>query len=289
MKIGIVGGGFVGSATALLECPEISVIVYDLDPARCKPAGVKFEELSTCDLVFVCVPTPTHADGSCNTRIVESAINSLKAAGIQNIVLRSTVPPGTAARLDVDFMPEFLTEANWRADFYNCALWVFGVRSQSTQALLDELILTAHKNGVIKSYETKFVKREEAELIKYTRNNFLALKISFFNEIASLCAAIGADYESVRSGVGADPRIGASHTAVPGPDGHRGFGGTCLPKDTSALESFMKSHNVTCPVISGMVHRNRNIDRPEHDWEADPRAFTAAVREGKPSPSTPPS
>lgn len=276
MKIGIVGGGFVGGATALLKCADIDVITYDLDPARCAPAGTVIGDLVSCDLVFVCVPTPTHADGSCNTRIVEGCIRDLKAAGVKNIVLRSTVPPGTSRRLDVEFMPEFLTEANWRSDFYNCALWVFGVRDGSVRALIEQLMATAQKCGVIKCGETLFVGPEEAELIKYSRNNFLALKISFFNEIASLCSAIGVDYDAVRRGVGADPRIGSSHTAVPGPDGHRGFGGTCLPKDTSALEHFMKSRGIPCPVVSGMVHRNRDIDRPEHDWEADPRAFTAA-------------
>lgn len=279
MKIGIVGGGFVGSATALLECSDIQVIIYDLDPTRCKPAGTVIGDLVACDLVFVCVPTPTHADGSCNTRIVERAIADLKAAGVQNIILRSTVPPGISSRLGVDFMPEFLTEANWRADFYACGLWVFGTRNTEVQNKLTEMISTAAAAGVIQSSETLFVRQEEAELIKYTRNNFLALKISFFNEIASLCSAIGVDYEAVRAGVGADKRIGASHTAVPGPDGHRGFGGTCLPKDTSALESFMKSRGVECPVVSGMVRRNRDIDRPEHDWEADPRAFTAAKKD----------
>ncbi len=275
MKIGIVGGGFVGGATALLKCDAIDVIVYDLDPARCYPDGTTIGDLCSCDIVFVCVPTPTRADGSCNTNIVERCISDLKAAGVQNIVLRSTVPPGTSSRLDVDFMPEFLTEANWRADFFNCALWVFGARTDTMKEKLDGLIKTAAAAGVIQSGETLFVKPDEAELIKYTRNNFLALKVSFFNEISSLCSTIGIEYEAVRRGVCADPRIGSSHTAVPGPDGHRGFGGTCLPKDTSALEHFMKSKGVQCPVVSGMVHRNRVVDRPEHDWEADPRAFTA--------------
>jgi UDPglucose 6-dehydrogenase len=136
------------------------------------------------------------------------------------------------------------------------------------------MIITARKNGVISSYETMFVTQEEAEMIKYTRNNFLATKIAFFNEIAAISAAAGADYEKVRAGVTADPRIGASHTAVPGYDGHRGFGGTCLPKDTNALATYGESHGVPCPVIRAVVMRNSTIDRPERDWEADPRAFT---------------
>lgn len=274
MHIGIVGGGFVGSATALLECSEIKVTIFDLDSARCKPQGTKVENLLECDLVFVCVPTPTYANGACNTTIVEKCIHSLKSIGIKNIVLRSTVPPGTSDKLDVMFMPEFLTEANWKNDFFLCQRWIFGVRNENEKLILSELINTGYKNKVINDNTIQFTSCKEAELIKYTRNNFLAMKISFFNEIYQLCKKIGADYEQVREGVGSDKRIGSSHTLVPGYDGHFGFGGTCLPKDTSALASFMKENEVECPIISAVVYRNMIIDRPEHDWEEDPRAFT---------------
>jgi nucleotide sugar dehydrogenase len=274
MHIGVVGGGFVGSATALLECNDIQVTIFDLDPSRCKPVNTKVTDLLNCDITFVCVPTPTYASGACNTTIVEKCIEGLKKIGVQNIVLRSTVPPGTSEKLDVMFMPEFLTEANWKNDFFTCQRWIFGVRNDEEKKLLQNLIDIAHKNNVIQENTTQFVSSKEAELIKYTRNNFLAMKISFFNEIYRLCKTIGADFEHIREGVGSDKRIGISHTLVPGYDGHFGFGGTCLPKDTSALMSFMKENSVECPVVSAIVHRNMNIDRPEHDWENDPRAFT---------------
>lgn len=283
MRIGIVGGGFVGSATALLKSEGIDVIVYDLDPSRCSPPGTCRADLRACDLVFVCVPTPTHADGSCNTRIVERCIADLRAEGIERIVLRSTVPPGTSTRLGVAFMPEFLTEANWRRDFYQCPLWVFGLggaEAEGMRALLETMLRTALANGVITSAETLFAAPAEAELIKYTRNNFLAAKIAFFNEIETICTAAGAAYETVRAGVVADPRIGASHTAVPGYDGHRGFGGTCLPKDTAALAHYAESVGVPCPVIRAVVTRNTTLDRPERDWESDPRAFTPKAASG---------
>jgi len=274
MRIGIVGGGFVGSATALLQCKDIDVIIYDMNPARCKPLGTTLENLKDSDFVFVCVPTPTYEDGSCNTKIVKACIATLKENNIKNIVLRSTVPPGTANELGVMFMPEFLTEASWRSDFYNCHTWVFGSRDSASIQSFKKLISLAFENNCIISKNIHLVEPKEAELIKYTRNNFLALKISFFNEIYGLCQAIGADYGNVIGGVTCDPRIGTSHTAVPGPDGHSGFGGTCLPKDTSALGSFMKSKNVASPIIDAMVYRNKTIDRPERDWELDPRTFT---------------
>jgi UDPglucose 6-dehydrogenase len=277
MRIGIVGGGFVGSATALLACKDIQTITYDLDPARCCPAGTTKTDLLTCDLVFVCVPTPSYENGACNTTIVERCIADLKQVGVQNIVLRSTVPPGTSERLDVAFMPEFLTEANWRVDFYECTTWVFGVQNDSQAALLQSMLTLAKEAGSIQCDKAIFVCRNEAELIKYVRNNFLALKISFFNEIHALCKAIGADYNAVRNGVTLDGRIGSSHTGVPGPDGHYGYGGTCLPKDTSSLLHIMTSNGVDSHIVKAAVVRNKTVDRPERDWEMDPRAFSRST------------
>lgn len=274
MKIGIVGGGFVGSATALLKCASVDTITYDLSPERCDPPGVNLSDLVSCDIVFVCVPTPSYSTGECNTSIVERAIYDLKQVGVKNIVLRSTVPPGTSERLDVHFMPEFLTEANWRQDFYNCAVWIFGTKDASVQSIMTSLIENAYACGKIASNRVMFVPSKEAEMIKYVRNNFLATKIAFFNEMSEISKALGADYELVRAGVCLDTRIGSSHTQVPGYDGHFGFGGTCLPKDTNALVHFAEKAGVNSYVVCAVVQRNSIRDRPERDWESDARAFT---------------
>ena len=120
MKIGIVGNGYVGNATSLLqEFEGIECFAYDIEPARCNPRGLKLKDLSKCDLIFVCVPTPMLIDGSCSTDSVERAIESLEDASVDldKIVIRSTVPVGTCSELGVSFMPEFLTEANWQEDF----------------------------------------------------------------------------------------------------------------------------------------------------------------------------
>ena len=274
MKIGIVGGGFVGSATACLTCADISSVTFDLNPERCSPKGTTLSDLQNCDFVFVCVPTPTYESGACNTVIVERCIQNLQQNNITNLVLRSTVPPGTSERLGVSFMPEFLTEANWKQDFYTCSTWVFAGRTPEECAKFQRLLSCAKANNVITSDKILFVDTKEAEMIKYTRNNFLALKISFFNEIHSVCKALGIEYEQVRKGVVADERIGNTHTGVPGYDGHYGFGGTCLPKDTNALLHVMNEHAVESHIVKAMVYRNTHVDRPEHDWKNDPRAFT---------------
>lgn len=274
MRIGIVGGGFVGSATALLECKDIDVCIYDIDPTKCYPRGSSTKDLIDLDFVFVCVPTPSYSSGECNTTIVERCITSLKENGVTNIILRSTVPPGTSDRLGVGFMPEFLTEANWKDDFYMTSSWVFaGTTEQSVS--FEKMLTLAKDNNRIKSNNVIHLTPTEAEMVKYVRNSYLATKVSFFNEMSNICDRVNINFEHVRNAVCEDSRIGQSHSFVPGPDGHRGFGGTCLPKDTNALFSFMIQNQIKSYIIASVIERNYKKDRREHDWEKDPRAFTS--------------
>jgi UDPglucose 6-dehydrogenase len=115
----------------------------------------------------------------------------------------------------------------------------------------------------------------EAELTKYTRNCFLALKVSFFNEIHNICSLLNINYDNFIKGVVCDDRIGASHTQVPGHDGKFGYGGTCFPKDTNALNSFAKNElNMESFILSAAIERNETIDRPDQDWKNDKRAYS---------------
>ena len=134
MKIGIIGGGFVGTATASFVDKE-DLLIYDIDPNKCNPKGLLLKELvSQTELIFICVPTPMNKDGSCCTKIVENVVQDLKEAGCNFdesfVVIRSTVPPGTSRRLNCYFMPEFLTEANYLKDFYNTDIWLLGGKSE---------------------------------------------------------------------------------------------------------------------------------------------------------------
>ena len=111
MKIGFIGNGYVGSATSLLFMGDNDIIIYDKDPSKRKPSETHLNDISKCDLIFVCVPTPMYLDGSCNTDVVESVIHALKGyAPMENMVVRSTVPVGFCDGFGVNFMPEFLTE-----------------------------------------------------------------------------------------------------------------------------------------------------------------------------------
>ena len=198
LKIGIVGNGYVGKATRLLACDDVECLVYDKEPKKCEPEGTSIKDLKGSDFIFVCVPTPMKPNGSCDLSIVKAAVKDLTRIGIRKnkIVVRSTVPVGTCEKLKVNFMPEFLTERNWESDFRNNNLWVFGCDnlSQVTQQgeVLDfpstvckfrELLKFAQDNGTIKYDAVTFVSTKNAELVKYARNSFLAVKVSFFNEV----------------------------------------------------------------------------------------------------------
>ena len=103
-------------------------------------------------------------------------------------------------------------------------------------------------------------------MIKLFRNNFLAIKVSFCNEIAEFCNLKNINYENVRLLATLDNRIGDSHTKVPGHDGKRGFGGTCFPKDTNNLRHQMNKVGMKSFIIEGAIERNINVDRVEKDW-----------------------
>ena len=267
ITLGLIGNGFVGGAARQLECSENKVIVFDIDPQKCVPLGTTLNDVAVADIVFVAVPTPSKKDGTCHTDIVVSVVKELKKANeAANIVIRSTVPPGTSKSLGVSFMPEFLTEANANKDFCNNPLWILGGDSTKLGLLLQQLLTNAKTENIIVSDKLTQMSSTEAEMVKYVRNAFLSVKVSFFNEVYDACGVSGCNFEAVRMAVGADPRIGTGHTLVPGPDGLRGFGGHCFPKDVAAWCTFNETTN---SIIDAARRRNLELDRPEKDWEKD--------------------
>ena len=270
IHIGIIGGGFVGSATNLLNCPEkgIKSIIYDIEFKKCIPPLTTLDDIIRCDVIMIAVPTPMNKDGSCNTNIVEKVINQVKELNRDAfIIIRSTVPVGFCERMNVSFMPEFLTEANWRNDFLNCKEWIFGLVEKDKKYKEPLEMLFNIRFGEV---ECKFITPSEAELIKYFRNCFLSVKVSFCNEIYRFCQALNINYDNVINiAANNDKRIGSSHTKVPGPDKFFGYGGTCFPKDMHSLEFQMKQQNINSSIISASIYRNENIDRTEKDWEND--------------------
>lgn len=271
MHIGVIGNGFVGKATRLLECDEIKILSYDKNPECCNPLGTTLDDLLKCSVIFISVPTPMNKDGSCHLGIIESVLDDLHNINYSgHIVLRSTVPPGTSDKLNCYFMPEFLTEKNFEYDFVHNKDWVFGLvgnqEDEDFKKDITELFTLAYNENKIKYNTIYFLTNSEAELVKMFKNCYLATKVAFCNEMYSYCEKKGICYENVRKVAANDDRILHGHTKVPGHDGKCGYGGTCFPKDTNSMINEMKKTNADCPVMESVVYRNENIDRPEKDW-----------------------
>ena len=215
------------------------------------------------DLVFVAVGTPTRrGDGHADLSYVYAAARDVAKhlQGYTVIVDKSTVPVGTARQVarivreerpDADFdvasNPEFLREGAAISDFMRPDRVVIGVESPRAEALLRELYRP------LNLIETPILATglESAELIKYASNAFLATKISFINEISTLCEAVGADVHAVARGMGLDGRIGRKFLH-PGP----GYGGSCFPKDTLALVRIAQEHGVSSRIVEAVVEVN---------------------------------
>jgi len=274
MKIGVVGNGFVGQSTRLLGCDSVEVIVYDIVPDKCIPVGTTLEDIGSCDIAFVCVPTPSSKDGTCHTGFVKSVVDDLNSVKQDHcdVIIRSTVPPGTSKQLGCNHMPEFLREKSWKNDFITSKEWVIGCNDIKDLHFHDKISLLftlAKENKSIQSDEVYFVSSETSEMLKYTKNSYLAVKVSFFNEIESLCQKLGVDFEEIRSLLVLDDRITESHTHVPGHDDKKGYGGTCLPKDILALCRVFEDNKIEPIILGSSVKRNTEVDRPEKDWEMD--------------------
>lgn len=275
MKIGIIGNGFVGKATRTLECKEIEIVCYDINPEMCFPIGTTLKDLTdNCPIIFISVPTPMDKNGKCYLEILESVINDINKLDYKGFkVIRSTIPVGTSQRLGCYFMPEFLTETNYIQDFIENKHWIFGILKEDKNHIFQELIQnifqTAYSNSKINYNNIHFLTTDEAEMVKLFRNCFLATKVSFCNEIYEFCSHKNINYENIRELATIDERITPSHSKVPGKDGHFGFGGTCFPKDISNLRHEMEKVGMKSYILSSAIERNENIDRKEKDWLND--------------------
>lgn len=274
MKIGVIGNGFVGKATQILKSESISILVYDIDPCKCIPENITIKDITKCDLIFICVPTPMTEEGSCHLGIIKNVINELEKYcdfNNTNIIIRSTVTPGTSDMFNTFFMPEFLTEKNYIEDFKNNKNWIFGLKGtlqdNDFKSKIEKMLELSYNSGNIKYKEHNFIKNKEAEMVKLFRNNFLSVKVSFCNEIYEYCQHKGIDYKKVVNNAAIDDRIGISHTNVPGPDGLKGYGGTCFPKDISNTLYDMNSIGMKSYILESSFKRNKEKDRKEIQYE----------------------
>jgi UDPglucose 6-dehydrogenase len=213
--------------------------------------------------VFIAVGTPPKPDGSPDLTFVRQVAEAIAEHmnGYKVVVTKSTVPTGTGRMIEEilksrngkhDFSvvsnPEFLREGSAVADFLRPDRIVIGASDKRAVEVMQEIY------GPLYLIETPFVITDvaSAELIKYASNGFLAVKISFINEVARLCELMGADVHDVAKGMGLDRRIG-SKFLHPGP----GFGGSCFPKDTAAAADLARQNGYTFRIIEATMEVNR--------------------------------
>jgi UDPglucose 6-dehydrogenase len=222
------------------------------------------ESVASSLVVFIAVQTPSNEDGSTDLTAVEAVAREIGRSlnGYKVIVTKSTVPVGTSekvrgwiaeelddpeATFSVASNPEFLREGAAIADFMRPDRVVIGADDGQALAILKDLYRPLYLN------ETPFVLTNVAssELTKYAANAFLATKISFINEVANLCEAIGADVQAIARGIGLDGRIGKKFLHA-GP----GFGGSCFPKDTRSAAHFARANGERLSIVEAVIDVN---------------------------------
>ncbi|MBI5575244.1 MAG: UDP-glucose/GDP-mannose dehydrogenase family protein [Deltaproteobacteria bacterium] len=219
----------------------------NLKKGRIRFSGNLEESVLRADVIFLCLPTPPGEDGSADLKYILQVADDIgkilarnPGAGYKVIVDKSTVPVGTSEKVDAAIRshldnvfefdvvsnPEFLREGFAVEDFLRPERVVIGSGNQRAIDILQDLYepFIPAGNPVIVMDE------KSAEVTKYAANSFLAMKISYMNDLANFCEAVGADIDKVRQGIGSDSRIG-SKFLFPG----LGYGGSCLPKDVKAL------------------------------------------------------
>ena len=253
--IGIIGHGIVGAAIA----SGFVRLGHDIRVHDVK-LNTSIEKVLDTDVCFVCVPTPSREDNSCDTTIVSSVVDDLDNLNYKGVVvIKSTVEPGTTQALiykhedlNICFVPEFLRERCAAADFVdNHDLCVIGTHSQKNY----ELIKSVHGH-----FPQEFVlcTPTEAELVKYFNNIYNATLITFANNFYEVCESLGVNYTNVKNTIVKRDHINNSYLDCN--KNFRGFGGACLPKDTKAIAHLVKENGLPSSLFQELLdHNNRYI------------------------------
>jgi UDPglucose 6-dehydrogenase len=292
MKISVIGTGYVGLVTGVCFAESGNdVICVDNDPEKLlklragevpiyepgletvfdrnlKEKRIRFTDsladaVENSEIIFLALPTPPMEDGSADLKYVLGVAGEIGKLlkDYRVIVNKSTVPVGTAdlvtaaiakstqVEFDVVSNPEFLREGYAVEDFMKPERVVVGTRSDRARKLMDKL----YKPFLLSGNPLIFMDERSSELTKYAANSFLATKITFMNEVANLCERVGADVDSVRKGIGSDTRIG-KRFLFPGV----GYGGSCFPKDVSALYKTSKQYDYPFRLLQAVMDVNED-------------------------------
>ncbi|MCE7061488.1 UDP-glucose/GDP-mannose dehydrogenase family protein [Dyadobacter sp. CY343] len=290
MKIAVVGTGYVGLVTGTcfaetgnqVTCVDIDVrkvemlqrgeipiyepgldVLFDRNVAEGRLIFTTdlVEGIKGAEVIFLALPTPPGEDGSADLKYILKVADDLGPILEQYAVIvdKSTVPVGTAekvsaaiaknAKIDFDVVsnPEFLREGVAVEDFMKPDRVVVGTTSSKAKKVMEKLYapLVRQGNPVI------FMDERSAEMTKYAANSFLAMKITFMNEIANLCEKVGANVDDIRRGIGTDSRIGKRFLFA-----GIGYGGSCFPKDVQALAKTSKDYNYDFRILQSVMDVN---------------------------------
>jgi len=251
MKLGIIGLGVVGGALRHgFERLGHKVSFHDIR------LNTNIKDVVDTEVCYICVPTPSQKDGSCDSSIVEKVVEELVDSDYRGIIaIKSTIVPGTTERLQEEypynhicFVPEFLRERCALADFVeNHDLCVIGTQN----AKVFETIKKSHGR-----YPDRIVQTTptEAELIKYFNNTFFATLITYANSFYEVCNALGVNYDNVKEAV--VNRKFISNYYLDCSENLRGFGGVCLPKDTAAFDQLIKKLKLEIEFFDTVLKEN---------------------------------
>lgn len=288
LNVTIIGTGYVGLVTSAYLAEMHQVTAYDIDQKKIATLkrgtcplfepdlpeliqknqhNLRFstsleEALSEAEVVMIAVGTPSLPDGSVDTRILMSAVQEIaqRLTHPAAIIIKSTVPVGTLKKVEDLFAaknshhvvfisnPEFLREGCSVYDIKHPDRIVIGTRSDRGMAIAKQL----YNDALERNIPFIFTTPESAEMIKYASNAFLALKVSYANEIGRLCRATGANMQEVTTGVGLDHRIN-KHFLNQGP----GFGGSCFPKDVRGIVALAENYGVELTLIPSILTANQ--------------------------------
>jgi UDPglucose 6-dehydrogenase len=256
MKIGIIGRGTVGKAVHE-GLQYLGHQMSFVDPAY---PETKFEDILDTECVFICVPTNQAPNGDCDTSIVENVISELSRSSYRGLVgVKSTVIPGTSDRLSSSFpnlricsVPEFLRAKSALADFmYNHDLLVIGSSREEDFEIVKQIHGHLPKNVAC-------VKPTEAEVIKYFNNVNHSVQIIFANIAFEVCKKLGVHYDAVYHAISKRECFNPAYLMCN--DNLRGFGGHCLPKDTSAWNNLIKNLGLEYSMIQAIIDDNKKIN-----------------------------
>lgn len=292
MKIAIAGTGYVGLVTGvcLAEVGHKNVVCVDVDESKVKlmQSGKSpiyedgLEELmqknyklgrinyttnykdayKDADVIMIAVGTPERKDGSANLDYIKKVAKQVSESVTKDtlVVIKSTVPIGTNygiekyikrnlksnVKIELASNPEFLSQGSAVKDTLNASRIVIGVESEWAKNILEYVYKPFNQPIVVTN-------RNSAEMIKYASNDFLALKISFMNDIANLCEIVGANIEDVAKGMSYDERIGNKFLKA-----GIGYGGSCFPKDTKALHWLSNQNGYELKTIKAAIEVNES-------------------------------